>query len=487
MSVTRRAQKWMRLEYRGGGSDAPPTRGSAGGMRGLLRSVVGSAASEADTKARRSVMLGTLGIIALNVGTVALNFALSLVLARTLGSSGFGAYAFAFGWAVFLSVPASLGISPLVVRCVSSYAEREEWGLLRGVIRRTNQVVLGASAVVVMVAAVVGLVLRDSRPELVGPFLVSLPLVPLIALTGLRRSAMSGLHHVVLGRLPDTVVLTAVFLVLAGAAGVILGDGFTAEWAVALNVVAGIVAFGLGAFLLRRTLPAQVRRAAPQYEDREWARGGVSLFAVGLLFVLNGQIGTILLGTLDSANAVGIYNVATRAASFTSFLYLAATYPLFPNVARLWTAGDVVAIQRLLTRTGRIVSLFSVCVALGFVLFGDTLLGIFGGDFTEGVTALRILVAAEVVKAVTGFGGLALMMTSHEGSMARGTALGVALNVVLAAVLIPLWGVNGAAAASAFGAVAGSVYVAWLTWRRLGIYAPAIGAFGLRSRGRRPA
>jgi O-antigen/teichoic acid export membrane protein len=164
-----------------------------------------------------------------------------------------------------------------------------------------------------------------------------------------------------------------------------------------------------------------------------------------------------------------------RAAMFTSFLFLAATYPLYPNVARLWTVGDSAAIQRLLTRAIRIVSLFSVVAALVFLVFADQILGIFGQEFTGASIALRILVAGEFVKVMMGFGGVALVMTSQERSMARAAGLGVGLNVALALALIPVWGVNGAATASAASAIASSAYIAWLSWRRLGLYAPAVG------------
>jgi O-antigen/teichoic acid export membrane protein len=196
---------------------------------------------------------------------------------------------------------------------------------------------------------------------------------------------------------------------------------------------------------------------------------------MALLLSLNNRVSTILLGALDSAESAGLFNVALRVATFTSFLFLAASYPLYPNVARLWAVGDRVAIQRLLTRAIRIVSIFSVIAAAGFIVFADQILGIFGAEFTGASVALRILVLGELVKVLTGFGGIALVMTAQERIMARAAGVGVALNVVLALVLIPVWGVNGAASSAAVSAVASGAYIAWLSWRRLGIYAPVIG------------
>jgi O-antigen/teichoic acid export membrane protein len=449
-----------------------------------VEALAGTDASTGDVKALRSVVLGTVGTVSLNAVTVAVNFLLAVVLARTLGTAGYGAYAVALAWAMFLSVPASLGITPLVVRHVAAYVEREEWGLLRGVIRRTNQTVAAAAATVVAVAALVGLALRDSRPELVEPFLIGLLLVPVIALTGMRQAAVQGLHRVVLARLPETVLLPGTFLLLALAGSQLLGSDFTASWAIALNVAAAAFAFAVGAASLRWALPSQVRRSAPAYEHRDWVRSAVPLLALALLFAVKGQIGTILLGAFDSAQSAGMFNVAVRASTFTGFLFLAASYALYPNVARLWTVDDPAAIQRLLTRAVRVVSIFSICVALVFFLFAPQILRVFGGEFAEADLALRILVLGELVKVLMGFGGLALVMTSEERAMAWGTGVGVALNVVLALVLIPLWGLNGAAVASAVSAVASALCVSWLSWTRLGIYGPLPWAKKLSNRPR---
>ena len=423
----------------------------------------------------RRMVRATLGTLVLNGSTLAINFVLALVLARELGTGGFGAYAFAVACATFLSVPASLGLTPLVVRHVAGYNEREEWGLLRGLIRRANQAVAATSFVLVLVAAGVGWALHDSHPKLAGPFLIGLLLVPIIALTMLRQAAMQGLNRVVLGRIPDTLALPGTFLVLILVARYARGDAFNARWATALHVTAAAGAFLLGAAMLRAVLPRGVRETPPEYAQRAWTRSALPMLAFGVLLVVNGQVGTILLGPLSSADAAGVFNVASRAAAFTSFLYLAATYPLSPNVARLWALGDMASLQRVLTRTGRVVLVVSCLVALLFFVFGEQLLAVFGGDFTGGVTALRLLVLAELVKVAVGFGGVALLMTRYEASMTRAMTLGVVVNVALTAGLAPLWGATGAACGALASALLTSAYISILVWRRLGIYAPAIG------------
>ena len=446
----------------------------------LARPLLGATSGAADARERRSVALGTAGTAALNVATMVLNFAIALVLARTLGTAGFGAYAFAFAWATFLSVPASLGLTPLVVRHVATYAAHERWGHVRGIIRRANQAVAASATVLVVAAGAIGLLVFDRDQELLGPFMVGLLLVPLMSLTSLRQAAMQGLNRVLLGRLPDTIVLPGTFLLLVVVAAVFLGERFDAESAIALNVGAVGIAFVVGIVLLRMVLPQAAHDAAPEYEGRAWVRAGIPLLGIAVLFVINGQVGTILVGALGGAAEAGTFNVAFRVATFTSFFFLAATYPLYPSVARLWAVGDREAIQRLLTRAGRVVLALSCVIGAVVILAARPLLEVFGPEFAEGTTALRILVLGELLKVAAGFGGLALVMTPHETAMAQGTAVGVALNLGLLAVLVPIWGVTGAAVALSASSLAAGAAVAWLAWRRLGVYAPAVGPLRLR-------
>jgi O-antigen/teichoic acid export membrane protein len=442
----------------------------------LVGAFAGSDGLAGDAKAQRTVVLGTLGSVSLNVVTLLANFVLAVVLARTLGTARYGTYAVALAWSVFLAVPATVGLPPLVVRRVAASMEREEWGLLRGIIRFANRTVTVSSTAIVGLAAVTALVLRDEQPDLVGPFLVGLLLVPITALTLLRHAAIQGLHRVVLARLPDTIVMPVTFLAVVLVAGWMLGDRFTAVWAIALNVFAAGVAFIVGTVLLWRVLPGEVWWAEPDFERRNWVRSALPFVGISMLLTINNQLGTILLGTFADSEAAGMFSVAMRVAMFTSFMFLAATYPLYPNVARLWAAEDTDAIQHLLTRTVRVVTIFSIVIALGLCVFANEILAIFGSEFSEAATAFRILVVAELAKAVLGFGGIVLVMTTHERSMARATAVGVTLNLAIAIALIPVWGVDGAAVASAVSTIASGMCIVWFAWRRLGVYAPAIGS-----------
>jgi O-antigen/teichoic acid export membrane protein len=420
---------------------------------------------------RQGLAADAAGTALLNVATVALNFAITVVLTRTLGAGGYGAYAFGLAWAVVLSAPANLGLTPLVVRSIVEYRTRSNWALLRGLLRRANQVVLATSVALAAGAAIVGIfVVPDG--QLRRPLFVALLLVPVTALISLRQAAMQGFHRVVVGRTPETVIAPLAFLGSLGVIGLGAGSRLTPAVALALNVTALLIAFGAGAWLLRRTLPRAVRSATPEYETGSWVRSGLPLLLLSCVLAVNAQVGVIAVGSLAGTADAGVYSVANRAANLISFLLIATSYPLMPLVSRLHAEGDLIRLQQVATRAVRVLVLCCFPVALVLAVFATPILSLFGSGFEGGATALRICSIGELVNVTTGFAGTILVMTGHEKRLAKGAIGGALANVVLSFALAPFWGASGAAIGLVAGMTLSNTYLALHCWRDVRIVAP---------------
>lgn len=114
---------------------------------------------------------------------------------------------------------------------------------------------------------------------------------------------------------------------------------------------------------------------------------------------------------------------------------------------------------------------------------GQSFLSFFGSEFTSGSTALSILVFGQLVNAAAGSVGLLLVMTAHEREAAIGMGVGLSLNVLLNTLLIPLWGIEGAAGASATSMIVWNLWLAVRVHRRLGLDPSVLAMFGPRAAG----
>jgi O-antigen/teichoic acid export membrane protein len=416
---------------------------------------------------------GATGTLALNVATIAANFAIAVVLARLLGAAGYGVYAFATAWSSVLLVPAVLGLPPLLVRNVVQYEYNGTLDLMRGLLRRANQLILGLSSLLVLVAGLLGWWAYGSDSGSLHAYWLALLIVPVVGLTSIRGATMQGLGRIVLARVPAAVVAPLLLLLAVGVASLLPGK-LAPSTAVGLTVASSVFALALLTFLLRRTLPAATMTSPPRYESRVWLRSALPLVLFSGIQALNAQASIIMLGLLNDNAEVGVYSVSARAASVISFLLLTVRYPLGPTLARLHAARDHDRLQQVVTRSAQVTLVLTLPLALSLFIFAGPLLGLFGGGFGSGTTVLRILSVGEFINVATGVAGMVLVMTGHEAKMTKGIAAGAVVGIGLNLLLIPVWGATGAAVATAAGVIVSNLLLVALAWRAVRIYSAAV-------------
>lgn len=416
--------------------------------------------------------------MALRLAAALLSLLSSVVLARFLGAKGFGAYSYALTLVGLVAVPLTLGLPQLLVREVAAYGAREQWGEMGGLLRRANQVAFGGSVVLVLAAlAVSSQFVERIDANGYAAFTVGLIMLPLMALAAMRMAALQGLGYVVLRQLPEGVCKPLFMLVLIVSASVVMGDGkLTPVRAMTMHLVAASLAFLLGAWFLRTRLPSHVRNVDPQYEHGIWLRGALPLLLLGGVQFANQQVGLLMLGSWKGPEAAGLYQVATRVAECIPLVLMAANAVLAPLVSQLYARGEMTRLQQLLTAASKAVLWCSAPIALAFILGGWWLLPtIFGADFAGAATALSVLSVGQLVNAGMGSVGVVLTMTGHAGDTVKGMGVGALLHIGLNCVLIPRWGLEGAALASAISLMTWNFLLAYWVYRRLGLYTTALG------------
>jgi O-antigen/teichoic acid export membrane protein len=376
-------------------------------------------------------------------GSGVMAFVLAVLLARFLGSRGYGIYALAFAWSTLLGVPAILGLNTFLVRGIAVYEVKKQWSLMKGLLFRTNQLVLLTSTTIAVGGAIVAVTLLS--PSYRVPFCVAMLLVPLTALTLLRQGAMQAFGRVVRGQLPEYLIRPVL-------------------------IILGVLALELVGRLTPTTaLGANVTSVRPEFATREWLRASLPMMLIAGVWMANNNITTLIVGALDGPRAAGVYSVVQKGAEVIVILLYATNMPLAPAVARLHAEGDRQGMQHTTERMARATLLVSAPVAVAFIAFPHLYLDLFGSSFQSGATALMILAFGQLVNAAAGPSGNVLIMTGQERIAVRGVAAGLLANVVLAVVLVPPLGVTGGAIAFASGLVLWNTALVVLARRLVGV------------------
>ena len=307
-------------------------------------------------------------------------------------------------------------------------------------------------------------------------FWVGVAGLPVLALLRVVQSALMGLGHVVAGQSGELLVRPFIFLGLMLPTLVLTNGQLNAPGAVGLSSLSVVVACAAGIVLLRARTPQSMRTATPEYRTRSWAISAVSLGFLSAAAIINTQTGVVLLGAMAGPEPAGLYAVAQRGAVLVAFPLAAVGTSIAPLAARLWTSNERAHLQRLVTLSARGALLAALPVAGAFILFGPQILAFFfGSGFAAAAPALSIVSVGQVVNTATGSASVLLVMTGNQRLAGLGITVGATVNIVVTVLLIPAFGVEGAAIAATISLILSNVLLVLLLRRTLRIDSTVLG------------
>lgn len=432
-------------------------------LRAIWRRFTGSPDS-----LRSQLIHGALGTSGIGIAKRLLQLATAIFLAHILGTEGYGIYAYASALVILIAIPAQLGLPQLVVREVSAHLERGDWNLLRGLLRRSDQLSLIFTILVLVIVAPLGGTLSERiEPLEWGTFAWALALIPIGTVIALRSAALRGLHHVALSQLPDGLIRPLAFLILIVTCYWLLGT-LRPDGAMMLAVAAAGFALVASMWFFSRVRPPPLRHATLSFKTRSWLNSVIPFSLLAGIQVINNHIDIVVLGFFATSGEVGIYRIASVGATLVALPLVTANVALAPKIATLYASNDRVRMQHMMTASTRYMLVFSIPIAGCLMLFGSQMLAvIFGEGFADSTILLTILALGQLVNVGFGSVSLFLNMTGHEGDTVKVVGLAAIANVVLNLILIPIIGILGAALATAITIVFWNARLANLVFHRL--------------------
>ena len=395
--------------------------------------------------------------------SAAMGLVLIVVLGRTLGDAGSGvvlqaiaAFTIALGIARLGMDSAALWLLPRLTDSDPAAIRPTCWYLLAvaaagGVLGAGG---LLATAHLLDGTAAGGITAQTLRA--IAPFLppASVMLTALAATRALGRITTYVLiGNVALPTLRPVLVL-AVALLGGGAVAAGLAWSIPALPAAAVTVV---------------VLALQTRRTAPSASFAEFRRsphpGRAARYAVPR--IVSSSLEQLLVwaavpmvGALAGAAAAGVYGSAARLVAAGMVIDTALRVVVSPMFSRFIHRGETSKLEGL-HRTATIwLVLFSTPAYLLLAVFSPVVLSLLGGEFTAGAPVLTIMCLAALTTFLAGNIHSVLLMSGRSGLAALNKAIAVAVNLALIVLLVPMWGITGAAIAWAAACILDAVLAA---------------------------
>ncbi|MDA5093067.1 oligosaccharide flippase family protein [Aliiroseovarius sp. KMU-50] len=405
-----------------------------------------------------------LGVGGLKAITLPLTILLSVVLARVLGPESFGRYAFVMSIAIFLALPAGVGVNGLLVREVARAKADNDHALMSGLIRRTllwvgtYSVLLWAAVAVFWIAG--GELITGSADMSV---LFALGVFPLLSLIAVQSGILQGLQRPVISQSTQLLFQPTFSILLVGLLVTFQGAlSLNATYLLRIIAVAFALLAGIG--LAYRRIPAEVWTALPKYEDKAWRQALLPFILIAATNTLNVEIGILVLGGLGAEIEVGALRVAQSGAQLLMFPLFISNMIMAPFAAGLVKTGDLAGLQSKVRRASFLTFFVSACAALPLILFAAPILGLIFGEAYAGIAELplQVLALGFLFRVACGPNAMILSMAGHEQRALRGQIVTLVVSVTAVLFLSPMFGSTGAAAGISLGLAVGQIYLLML-------------------------
>lgn len=395
---------------------------------------------------KKNIRHSALGSLAVKFFSALTSFLVGIFLARNLGLESFGIYTIALTTVLILSVPVSLGLPNLITRYVSKYKVENDLSLIKGLLIRANQLVILITIIVYIIAYISYIFWwKTYESELVETIIYSFLLLPLLALGALRAAALRGLKFVILGQLPDTFLRNLFFLIL------ILvyyygGYNLSPVIAMKLHIFSALIAFLIGAYSLYDKLGRETKNLPALYLSKYWIKQALPFSLNSVVQIIKSKLSTYILAIFGSVESVAVFDVATRGASLVAFTLDALNKAIAPYISTEYEKNNIINLQRIVTKTSRIIFVCSIPVLLAFIIGGEYMISfLFGDEYTSAYIPLIILCAGQLVNAATGSVGLVLNMTNRQAYYTKIVVYMTIINTILCIPFVIWFDVVGAA------------------------------------------
>jgi stage V sporulation protein B len=386
-----------------------------------------------------AVLIFVMGVLA-----YALGYLIRVILSRQLGLEELGLFYAVFTFVSFFLVLKELGTGYSLRKFIPEFLVRKEYGRIKSSLKFVFSINLGVSLTLALLFILLSEFLTANyfRNELARPLLIILSIFFVIyALYGTLISVFVGFQR---SKLYSMDMFFINFMVLIGIL-VFSRFGILAP-AIAYLAAASIgLAFGVFLFLrifnyfkYKENLSGMLKKRLFKY--------GFPLLLASIGFVVIAQIDTLMLTSFRTLEEVGVYNVILPTAMLLVGLGGSLALALLPFVSEYWASKkyeELINIIKIIYKNA-----FIIIVPLSLIVFAfsDVILRVlFGAEFVVGSVALKILTIGMIFFSVATINNSILSAIGRPKIVTKIVLFATIFNIFLNLILIPLFGIMGAA------------------------------------------
>jgi len=416
-----------------------------------------------------SLIHGISWVMLIRIAGAGLTYLSHVMLARWMGAFEFGIFAYAWVWVTIIGYIAPLGISGAVVKFLPDYLARGKWRRARGLISFSRIAVALSGLVIGTAFGLTIFLLGDLVPTHYRlPLYLAAATMPLMGLIDLHQELSRSFDWMRQAYFPTYVLRPAMLLLLVGII-VYRGIPTTASSASTAALIACLATLGAQFALFRGKVGSEFSADRATYHARHWLRAAFPFLFIEAAYLVLENTDIVMLGYFTPPDDIAIYYAVIRTSGLLGFIAFAVSALAAPRFSTLHAQEKTAELRAFYHQSIHLTLWPSLALGALLLLFGEPILAFFGPQFSSGYPALTILVTAMLFEAAFGPVSFLLSMTGHQAATARAIGYTAVANIVLNAILIPQWGLLGAATATALSIMLRTIWFTVLARSRLGV------------------
>lgn len=417
-------------------------------------------------KVAKGVMIFFLGTIISKI----FSYFYRIVVARYLGPEAYGILALGLGILGIASILAVFGLPTGVLRFVSFYKGKEDKEKMRGVILSSLKIGIPISIFMMILL----ILLRDyislnifNTPGLSTILFIFALLIPFVVIGSNLEYVVQAIQQVKYNVFIRQISENGLQLFLAILL-ITIGFGVNgAALAYALALVSSAIFFFL---VLEKKLKIINQKAQSKEVSKELLSYSWPLIFSSLFSSVNLWIDSTFIGYFKGATQVGLYNAALPTSTLLTMVPGAVILMFMPIITSLYSKGENNEIKKLYNSVTKWIFLFNLPLMLILCIFSKEILVIlFGGVYQQAYTSLILLSVGYFVLSFGLTSQYVLRMLSKTKLLLLNTAIVLAINVLLNILLIPRFGISGAAASVAITLIIHQIIIVIEAHKFLGV------------------
>ena len=373
-------------------------------------------------------------------------FLLSLFLTNSFSAEIVGQYDFVRSFLMILSGASLLGTNQAIIYYSGILTSKKSFGSIKSIYFKMNFLILVACAILYTPLLVIDKEIINQIFNKQGAYeLVSLSLQGLVfySITMLNIDTIRALKHTLISegfrnifRYTPFFIFSIILYIIDSPEDLVLW--FIYSFVVIFVISTAVVYF----FLFNKNFP---KSAAHNFSSTEILRASYPMALSAISYFLMQSTDVLFISAYDTFESVAYYSIAVKLATVTALALISVNIVIAPKIASIYNDKNFSQLKLILKKATRINVVISLPIIIILLLFSEYVLSTFGSNYILAKNALWILLIAQFFNSITGPSALYLNMTGRQKKLNVILVISLLINVVLNIILVPDFGMLGAA------------------------------------------